>query len=211
MKEEVKEHLVAVFHLVKKKEEDVRVKDVLGKHYNWWIVYYYLSDNKLEEKLTRIDYTLEEFEKEVIGSNGTEFCLPVRNPKYIVEFGKELGLKIGFIDRKIKFPTNEVVGVTIPVIYFGVVTRYHDDHRFYEHIMFSVTIETYEDPDIKLVEVKNLCRWALLFDQSVIEILAVTAIDRYKDYRFVPEAYLSEGIERVLRVGKAFRALYGLL
>ncbi|MEM1672979.1 MAG: hypothetical protein QXT86_13095 [Archaeoglobaceae archaeon] len=210
MKEEVKEHLVAVFHLVKKKE-DVRAEDVVKKHYNWWIVYYYLSDDKLEEKLTKIDYTLEEFEKEVIGSTETEFCLPVRNPKYIVEFGKELGLKIDFIVRKIELPTNEVVEVTIPVIYFGVVTRYHDDHRFYEHILFSVVIETYEDSDIKLVEVKNLCRQALLFDRSVIETFAVTAIDRFKDYRFVPESYLSEGIERVLRVGKSFRALYGLL
>ncbi|MEM1528208.1 MAG: hypothetical protein QXZ48_04230 [Zestosphaera sp.] len=191
---------VAVFYLHKRKKPRYFHSDPLMRFYRWYIAYFRITRDDVLGKVWRVHYSSKGFGKNVVNDGDTQLVLPAHSPEYYVEFAKELDTEVSHHRRKVELPRNgERVRVDVPVILFN------SDSHGHLHMLFSTVLATYVNPSGSWRKISGI----ILDEKLWCDTLGVIAMGRFTDVR--GSDYMYKGVHHVRRVGKAFRALYGLL
>ena len=191
---------VAVFYLHKRRKPKYFHSDPLMKWYRWHIAYFRITSDEVLEKVWRIHYSSKGFRKNVVNDGDTHLVLPAHSPEYYVEFAKELDTEVSHYRRKVILPRNGgKVRVDVPVILFN------SDSHGHLHMLFSTVLATYVNPSGSWRKVSGI----ILGEKLWCDTLGVIVMGRFTNVR--GNDYMNKGVHYIKRVGKAFRALYGLL
>ncbi|MEM4619844.1 MAG: hypothetical protein QW607_06480 [Desulfurococcaceae archaeon] len=201
MSEIIKEYkrYIVTFYLHKRRKPKYFHSDPVLKWYRWYIAYFRITSDEILEKVWRIHYSSKGFRKNVVNDGDTNLVLPAHDPKYYVEFARELDTEITYIKREVELPNKEKVVVDVPVIVFN------SDSQGHLHMLFSAVLSTYTNPSGVWRKVARL-----ILDHGLwCDMLGVTVFDRFVKYREFD--YMNKGVHYVKQIGLAFRAMYGLL
>ncbi|MEM4430388.1 MAG: hypothetical protein QXM08_04430 [Thermofilaceae archaeon] len=190
---------VAVFYLRRRWKQRYFHADPVLRRYSWYIAYFRITSGEILGKAWRINYAPEGFNKNVVNDGAVQLVLPAHDPGYYVDFAKELNAEVLYYRRKIRLPTlGSSVRVKVPVIVFN------SDSHGHLHMLFSTVLATYRNPSAAWRRVASI----ILRESSWCDTLGVIAWGRFVDVR--GSSYLRKGLNYVLAVGRAFRAMYML-
>lgn len=201
MGEIIKEYnrYAAMFYLIKRDTLNTKTSDPVLKYYEWWIAYRLCTTAEIEEYLEKVYLEKNEFIKKIL-YGPVVLTVPAHDPSYYVKpIRKKKEHEILYYRRQVILPSGNVVDVNVPVIFFD------SDCWGHVHMLYSIVLATYEDPNRVWKDVYDWCNMSCLW----IMLFTLLAQDRYRMYE--GEIYLTEGLKQVLNVGRCYRILYGLL
>ncbi|MEM4847066.1 MAG: hypothetical protein QW794_04845 [Thermosphaera sp.] len=122
---------VAIFYLCRRRSQQYFHVDPVLRRYSWYIAYFRITSGEILGKAWRINYASEGFNKNVVNDGAVQLVLPAHDPKYYVEFAKELDTEVTYYRREITLPgSGEKAKVDVPVIVFN-----RDSHG-HMHMLF---------------------------------------------------------------------------
>lgn len=192
---------VATFYLKKRKKDGGRLAyDPLMRRYRWFIAYFRTDPSGAPYKLIKVYFSKSEaFRRSVLGDSEIVLLLPAQRPEYYVEFAREIGAT-ALLTRKRKIPLSfsEQTTIRVPYIVFD------EDWQGHFHMLFSTVLATVKTPSSVYRSLANeIVRRGIWSDR-----LGIACMDRFNEVN--KHDYLSSGVKWVMRVGRAYRILYGL-
>ncbi|MEM4429602.1 MAG: hypothetical protein QXM08_00380 [Thermofilaceae archaeon] len=199
MGEEKHKRYVAIFYLRRRRRQQYFHADPVLRNYKWYIAYFRITSNEILRKVRRINFTPEGFNRNVVNDEATLLVLPAHDPGYYVDFAKELNAEVLYYERKITLSGDgEEALVDVPVIVFN--TNSHSNL----HALFSTVLATYKNPSAVWRRVADI----ILNEAMWCDAFGAIAWGSFINAR--SSEYLKKGLNYVLAIGRAFRALYML-
>ncbi|MEM4035625.1 MAG: hypothetical protein QXU97_03320 [Fervidicoccaceae archaeon] len=188
----------ATMYLRRKKKKSVNPwhSDIVEGYFRWWIAYFSTTSKGVEEKLGRLVLSRRAF-KELVRDGDTVLAVPAHDPEYYVWFAEKLGASVKLVEREVNAWGRGKTIVRVPVIEFPGLDQGH------QHMLYSAVLATYRRKPYTAYrrvgeEIEQRGIWS--------DRLGITVMDRFVDNRY---SYMNRGLYWALRVGKAFRVMYG--
>lgn len=186
----------ATMYLRKKRRVNPWHSDIVEGYFRWWIAYFSTTSKEMEEKLRQLVLSRRAF-KELVRDGDTVLAVPAHDPEYYVWFAEKLGASIKLVEKEVNARERGKTIVRVPVIEF------HELQQGHMHMLYSAVLATYRRKPYTAnrrigEEIEQRGIWS--------DRLGIAVMDRFVDNRY---NYMNRGLYWVLRMGKAFRVMYG--